>query len=135
MGLSSSTQLRPACRAQRSSSTGGEPCPRPASAILTIGKGEPADFRAHISAHRHLATSACGLGAALLRRQCSWSCTLSKHPERVQNLSCAWMQLLALMHALTLVAFPLYASCPEWAIVSLIEEVLSGQRRAADACG
>ena len=71
VGLSSSTQLRPACRAQRSSSTGGEPCPRPASAILTIGKGEPADFRAHISARRHLATSACGLGAALLRRQSS----------------------------------------------------------------
>ena len=45
------------------------------------------------------------------------------------------MQFLALIHALTLAAFRLDAVRTDWVIVNLIEEVLSGQGRAAGMHG
>ena len=130
-GLSSSAQLWPACRPWRSTSCGGEPCPGLASANFTIGKGESADFRSDISTHRHLATSARGLGAAPLCRRSSCSSGLFKHCNRALERYFPWAQPLALICALSRLTFWLCAACAECAAVSLIQEVFSGQRRTA----
>ena len=130
-GLSSSAQLWPACRPWPSTSCGGEPCPGLASANFTIGKGESADFRSDISTHGHLAKSSRGLGAAPLCRRSSCSSGVFKHCNRALERYLPWAQPLALICALSRLTFWLRAACAQCAAVSLIQEVFSGQRRAA----